>query len=136
MVKNLPANAGDVRDTDSIPGWGGSPGEGNGNPLQCSCLGNAMDRGVLRTAVHGVGKTQLSNECAYEHFAGQMWCNHFFSGQETYTFSPYIVYVTPISLLCSFLVSFLIFFLILLLLFRHSVMSPFSPHGLQHARLP
>ena len=43
VVKNLPANAGD---TGSIPGWGRSPGEGNGNPLQCSCLENPMDRGA------------------------------------------------------------------------------------------
>ena len=40
MVKNLPANAGDVRDTGSIPGWGRSPGGGHGNPLQYSCLEN------------------------------------------------------------------------------------------------
>ena len=39
MVKNLPANAGDVRDAGSIPGLRGSPGGGNGNPLQYSCLG-------------------------------------------------------------------------------------------------
>ena len=38
VVKNLPANAGDIRDAGSIPGWGRSPGEGNGNPLQYSCL--------------------------------------------------------------------------------------------------
>ena len=37
VVKNLPANAGDIRDTGSIPGWGRSPGGGNGNPLQYSC---------------------------------------------------------------------------------------------------
>ena len=43
MVKNLPANSGDV---GWIPGWGRSPGEGNGNPLQYSCLGNPMDRGA------------------------------------------------------------------------------------------
>ena len=41
MVKNLPTIAGD---TSSIPGWGRSPGEGNGYPLQYSCLGNAVDR--------------------------------------------------------------------------------------------
>ena len=46
MVKNLPANAGDTRDTGSIPGLGRSPGGGNGNPLQHSCLGNPMDRGA------------------------------------------------------------------------------------------
>ena len=47
MVKNLPANAGDLRDVGSIPGLGRSTGGGNGNPLQYSCLENHMDRGVL-----------------------------------------------------------------------------------------
>ena len=51
MVKNLPANAEDV---DLIPGSGRSPGGGNGNPLQCSCLGNSMDRGALWATVHGL----------------------------------------------------------------------------------
>ena len=51
MVKNLPANAGDM---GSIPGWGRSPGGGNGNPLQYSCLENLMDRGVWWATVHGV----------------------------------------------------------------------------------
>ena len=46
MVTNLPANAGDARDAGSIPEQGGSPGVGNGNPLQYSCLENSMDRGV------------------------------------------------------------------------------------------
>ena len=46
VVKNPPANAGDVRDVDSIPGLGRSPGGGNGNPLQYSCLENLMDRGA------------------------------------------------------------------------------------------
>ena len=53
MVKNLPANAGD---TGSVPGLGRSPGEGNGNPLQYSCLGNPMDRGAWQATVHGVTK--------------------------------------------------------------------------------
>ena len=53
MVKNPPANAGD---TGSIPGSGRSPGEGNGNPLQNSCLENPMDRGAWRATVHGVTK--------------------------------------------------------------------------------
>ena len=44
VVKNPPANVGDARDTGSIPGWGRSPGEGNGNPLQYFCLENSMDR--------------------------------------------------------------------------------------------
>jgi len=53
-VKNPPANAGDV---GSIPGSGRSPGEGNGNPLQYSCLGNPMDRGTWQVTCHGVTKS-------------------------------------------------------------------------------
>ena len=56
VVKNLPANAGDTRDADSIPGSGRSTGEGNGNLLQYSCLENSMDRGALWATVHGVTK--------------------------------------------------------------------------------
>ena len=44
VVKNLPANTGDVRDASMIPGSERSPGGGHGNPLQCSCLENPMDR--------------------------------------------------------------------------------------------
>ena len=58
VVKNLQANAGDVRDVDSIPGLGRSPGGGNGIPLQYSCLENSMDRGAWWTRVHGVSKSQ------------------------------------------------------------------------------
>ena len=56
--KNLPAK---MKDAGSIPGLGRSPGEGNGNPLQCSCLENPMDRGTWRAIVHRVTKswTQL-----------------------------------------------------------------------------
>ena len=62
VVVNLPADAGDTGDTGLIPGSGISPGEGNGNPLQYSCLENPMDRG-WRVIVPGVTKsqTQLSN---------------------------------------------------------------------------
>ena len=58
MVKNPPANARDIRDAGSIPGSGRSPGEGNGNPLQYSCLGNSMDRGAWQATVHRVTKNQ------------------------------------------------------------------------------
>ena len=63
VVKNSPSNAGDTRDSGLIPGLGRSPGEGNSNPLQYSCLGNFMDRGAWRARVHGVTKsyTGLSN---------------------------------------------------------------------------
>ena len=53
VIKNLPTKAGDA---GSIPGSGRSPGEGNGNPLQYSCLENPMDRGPWRAAVHEVAK--------------------------------------------------------------------------------
>ena len=56
MVKNPPAKAGDVRDTASIPGSGRSPGEGNGNLLQYSWVGNPMDRRGWWAIVHGVAK--------------------------------------------------------------------------------
>ena len=53
MGKNLPVNAGDA---GSIPGSGRSPGEGNGNPLQYSCLENPMDKGAWRATVDGIMK--------------------------------------------------------------------------------
>ena len=54
--KNTPASARDVRGLGLIPGLGRSPGEGSGNPLQCSCLENTVDRGAWRTTVHRVVK--------------------------------------------------------------------------------
>ena len=54
VVKNPPSNAADAGDVGLIPGMGRSPGEGNGNPLQYSCLANPMDRGAWQAAVHGV----------------------------------------------------------------------------------
>ena len=61
MVKNPPANAGDITDTGLIPGSGRSPGGGHGNPLQYSCQENPMDRGAWWATVHGVAqsRTQL-----------------------------------------------------------------------------
>ena len=56
-IKNPPANAGDVRDANSIPGLGRSPGEGNGNPLQYSCLENRIDRGAWQATVDGFAKS-------------------------------------------------------------------------------
>ena len=58
MVKNPAANAGDTRDMGLIPGLGRSPGEGNGNPLQYSCLENPMDRGAWWAVVLGVANSQ------------------------------------------------------------------------------
>ena len=57
VVKNPPANAGDIRDSGLIPGLGRSPGGGNGNPFQYSYLGNSMDRGAWGAPVLGVRKS-------------------------------------------------------------------------------
>ena len=67
MVKNLPTNAGGP---DSIPGSGRSPGIGNGNPLQFSCLVNSMDRGAWWAAVHEVAKSWFINNT---FFSSQLW---------------------------------------------------------------
>ena len=80
LVKNSPANSGDTRDSGSIPGLGRSPGEGNGNPFQCSCLENPKDRGAWWAPDHRVAKSRtrlrdlvstrqplLSNDCDRHH---------------------------------------------------------------------
>ena len=68
MVKNSPASAGD---TGSISGLGRSPGVGNGNPLQYSCLENFMDRGAWRPTVHGLTKSQTQLSAYTPHFNSQ-----------------------------------------------------------------
>ena len=60
VVKNPPASAGGIRDAGSILGLGRSPGVGNGNQLQCSCLGNPMDTGAWRATVHGVAELDMT----------------------------------------------------------------------------
>ena len=69
VFKNPPANAGDIRDTGSIPGLGRSSGGGNGNPLQYSCLENPMDRGAWWAMVHRIAKswTQLKQLSTHTH---------------------------------------------------------------------
>ena len=57
VIKNPPANAGDTRDTGSIPGSERSPGVGNGTPFQNSCLENSMSRGVWQATVHSVAES-------------------------------------------------------------------------------
>ena len=58
MVKNPVGNAGDLTDAGSILGLGRSPGVGNGNPPQYSCLENPMDRGAWQATVHGITKSR------------------------------------------------------------------------------
>ena len=72
VVKNLPTNAGDW---GSIPGSERSPGEGNGNPIQYSCLENSMDRGAWWAIVHGVTKSQRElSRHACKYYYGTMEC--------------------------------------------------------------
>ena len=80
VVKNAPANTGDMRDSGWISGSGRSPGEGNGNPPQYSCLENPMDRGAWWVTVHRIAKSQawlkeLSTH-AYFFLCEINVCNH------------------------------------------------------------
>ena len=72
VVKHLPTNTGDIRNTGLIPGSGRSPGGGHDNPLQCSCLENPMDRGACWATVLGVIKSQtrLKQLSTYVRFGG------------------------------------------------------------------
>ena len=65
VVKNPPANSGDARDMGSTPGSGRSLGEGNGNPIQYSCLGNSTNGGAWRATVHGIAKSQTQLACTH-----------------------------------------------------------------------
>ena len=62
MVKNLPANAEDIRDMGSVPGLGRSPGESNGNPLQYSCLENPIDRSLVGYGPQGHKESDTTEE--------------------------------------------------------------------------
>ena len=59
VVKNLPGNAGDIRDLGSIPGWGRYPGGWHGNPVQYSHLENPLDRGAWQATVHGILQARI-----------------------------------------------------------------------------
>ena len=73
VVKKLPVNAGDTRDASLIPRLGRSPREGNGNPLQYSCLENLMDRGAWQATVHRVAKSQTQLTRLSTHMLGIHW---------------------------------------------------------------
>ena len=72
VVKNLLGNVGDVREAGSIPWLGRSPGGGNGNPLQYSCLDNLMDRGAQQATVHMVSEMDIT-ESDLAHMQTQEW---------------------------------------------------------------
>ena len=60
VLKNVTANAGDIRDVGLMPGSGRLPREGNGNPLQYSCLENSMERGIFWATVHSIAKSDTT----------------------------------------------------------------------------
>ena len=74
QVKSLLANAGDVRDVNSIPGSGRCPGGGHDNPLQYSCLENPMDRRPWRVTVHGVTKSQSNKHTLFKDTSYGIYC--------------------------------------------------------------
>ena len=65
VIKNLPANAGDIRDMGSVPGSGRSLGEGHGNPPQDSCLENPVDRGAWWATVHRVAESDMTEATSH-----------------------------------------------------------------------
>ena len=71
-IKNLPASAGDIGDTGSVPGAGRSPGGGHSNPLQYSYLENPRGRGVWWAIVHGVAKWDTTEHMAYIDLQSQV----------------------------------------------------------------
>ena len=81
MVKNPPANAGDVRDVGSIPGPGRSPGGGDDNPFQYPCPENPMDRGAKRATVHGVAQSETWLKRLNMHVCASLTRLYTFIGQ-------------------------------------------------------
>ena len=67
MVKNPPATAGDAGHSDLTHGWGRSPGVGNGNPLQYTCLEKSMDRGAWWAAVHEAAESDMAELPTHSH---------------------------------------------------------------------
>ena len=95
MVKNTPANAGDVRDEGSIPGLGRSPGGGNGNPLH-SCLGNPTERGAWWATVHRgvqsqIGLRRLSMKAHIQGGKTKIFCLRNISGGLVKTFFFFLI---------------------------------------------
>ena len=78
VVRNPPARAGNTRHKGLIPGSGRSPGVGNGNPLQYSCLENSMDGGVCQATVEGLAKiwTRLSTHTHIKHLCARQYAVH------------------------------------------------------------
>ena len=89
-IKNPFANAGDIRGVGLIPGSGRSPGGGNGNPLQYSCLGNVMNKGVWQAIVHGVAESDMTEYAGMETNKTEQTCLEYSTQrrQNTHEHSP------------------------------------------------
>ena len=135
VVKSLCANTGDVRDLGSIPGSRRSPGEGNGNQIQYSCLENSLDRGAWWATVYGVSKYQTwLSKHAYAH-------THTHTDIVVQSLSNVWFFATPWTAALQDFLSFTISWSLLKLMSTikdaiqpsHSVSSP-SPSALHHSQ--
>ena len=86
VVKNPPANAGDIRDVGSIFGLGRSPGRGHDNSLQHSCLENSMDRGAWRAIVHSITKKKVGHDWSELSHTHTHTHTHTYENTYTYTY--------------------------------------------------
>ena len=95
MVKNLPANAGDIRDAASTPGLGRSPGGGHADPLQYSCLENPMDRGWWSTGSHRVGHnwSDLTHSTHTEGFISKVSLEELLHLDHINNWKSYLIYL-------------------------------------------
>ena len=101
VLKNLPANAGDIGDVDSVPGSRRSPGGRNGNPLQYSCLGNPMVRGAWRAAVHRIAKSQSARARAHTHTHTRT-CTHMHARKQFRSHPLPSLYLSPTTKLIKY----------------------------------
>ena len=148
MVKNLPASAGDVRDTSLIPGLGRSLGGGHGNPLQYSCLENPMDRGAWRATVHSVAKSRTWLKLLSTHAQDICFQSNTSLRKSTWSVVNLERRVVVKALLFSYAFKTDVNQLLHISrdrqtnqfssvhFSRSSVSNSLQPHGLQHVRLP
>ena len=97
VVKNSPANAGDIRDVGSIPGLGRSPGEGHGNLLQYSCLENPKHKGAW--LLQSMGSQRVKHDwrdlATLKHICALITLNHFYHHSKVRSLSCVWLFVTP-----------------------------------------
>ena len=105
VVKNPPVSAGDKGDTGWILGLGRYPGEGNGNPLQYSCLENPIDRGTWWATVHRVAQSRTLSEVIYMHAWGMWSLSSLSAARQAPLPPPHLLFLTFSLLLRSSLLT-------------------------------